>query len=222
MNDLVRFDFQGNQVRTIMIDGEPWWIAKDVCSILSISDTTQACERLDDDEKLVRTLYVSGQNREIWTVNESGLYTLILRSNKPEAKTFKRWITHEVIPQIRKTGGYGKAAIDYTELATAVASAVTAAMTPLMRELRSPVLPIRYSQTTLALPAATPDGEYYTIKGYGSMHGVTVNNTNAVMLGREASRLSRQQNIDIHKIPDEKWGEVNSYYISVLKEVFTV
>ena len=112
--------------------------------------------------------------------------------------------------------------VNYTEIATAVASAVTAAMTPLIRELRTPTRQVGSRQATLALPAATPDGEYYTIKGYGSMHGVTVNNTNAVMLGRETSRLSRQQNIDIHKIPDEKWGEVNSYHISVLKEVFTV
>ena len=108
------------------------------------------------------------------------------------------------------------------ELIPAIAAAVTAAMAPLIRELRTPASPTRFSQTTLSLPAASPDGEYYTIKAYGSMHGVHVNNTNAVMLGREASRISRLRNIDIHKAHDEKWGEINSYHISVLKEVFTV
>ena len=90
-NIIIPFEYEANEVR-VMTDanGEPWWIAKDVCIVLGIGDVSQAVERLDDDEKLVRTLHVSGQNREVWTVNEPGLYSLIIRSNKPEAKSFKR------------------------------------------------------------------------------------------------------------------------------------
>ncbi len=109
------------------------------------------------------------------------------------------------------------------ELIPAITAAMTAAMAPLIRELRTPQAPSQMRPGQLALlPATPPSGEYYTIKAYGSMHGVHVNNTNAVMLGREASKISRQRNIEIRRVPHEEWGEINSYHISVLKEVFTV
>ncbi|MGK5509434.1 BRO family protein [Brevibacillus formosus] len=100
------FSFQAKQVRVVMNNGEPWFVARDVCEVLGHSDTSMAIRRLDEDEKLTQTMFVSGQNREVWLVNEAGLYSLILTSRKPEAKVFKRWITHEVIPSIRKTGAY--------------------------------------------------------------------------------------------------------------------
>ncbi|MCM3144331.1 BRO family protein [Brevibacillus sp. MER 51] len=100
------FSFQAKQVRIVMNNGEPWFVARDVCEVLGHSDTSMAIRRLDEDEKLTQTMFVSGQNREVWLVNEAGLYSLILTSRKSEAKVFKRWITHEVIPSIRKTGAY--------------------------------------------------------------------------------------------------------------------
>jgi len=106
MNDLQIFNYNNQEFRTIEKNSEVWFIAKDVCQILELTDVSQSVERLDEDEKLIRTLYVSGQERDVWTINEFGLYSLILKSNKPEAKSFKRWITHEVIPAIRKTGSY--------------------------------------------------------------------------------------------------------------------
>lgn len=106
MNSLQVFNFKQNEVRTILKDGEPWFVAKDVADILGFRDPYTATRNLDEDEKLLHTLCVSGQNRQTTLVNEPGLYSLILRSNKPEAKEFKRWITHEVIPSIRKHGAY--------------------------------------------------------------------------------------------------------------------
>ncbi|AXF40057.1 KilAC domain antirepressor [Paenibacillus phage Bloom] len=106
MNQLQVFNFTGKDVRVIMKDGQPWWLAKDICSVLDHSDVSMAVKRLDEDEKLTQTLFVSGQNRNVWFVNEPGLYSLILTSRKPEAKQFKRWVTHEVLPAIRKTGMY--------------------------------------------------------------------------------------------------------------------
>jgi hypothetical protein len=82
------------------------FIAKDVCQILELDDTSKAISRLDDDEKLIRTLFVSGQNRDIWTITESGLYSLIFTSRKSVARRFKKFITSVVIPEIRKTGSY--------------------------------------------------------------------------------------------------------------------
>jgi len=106
INSLTVFDFKSTQVRIISIDGEAWFLAKDVCDALELADTSKVCSRLDDDEKLIRTLCVSGQNRETLCISESGLYSLILTSRKPEAKVFKKWVTSEVLPSIRKTGGY--------------------------------------------------------------------------------------------------------------------
>lgn len=97
------FNFQQNEIRTTMINGEAWFVAKDVCDILEIRNTTQALAKLDEDE---RSMLNIGRQGEMNIVNEFGLYNLVLSSRKPEAKQFKRWITHEVIPSIRKTGGY--------------------------------------------------------------------------------------------------------------------
>ncbi|MBR0220152.1 MAG: Bro-N domain-containing protein [Synergistaceae bacterium] len=110
--DLQVFDFNEHAVRIIMQDGEPWWVAKDVCNVLELADVTSALRGLDDDEKVLRKIsgeLSSSGNPNIMTINESGLYTLIMRSNKPEAKKFRRWVTHEVLPSIRKTGSYNTA-----------------------------------------------------------------------------------------------------------------
>ena len=105
MNELSIFNYGQNEVRTVQVDGEPWFVAGDVCSILDITNTTRATDGLDDDEKGLHTVNTPGGNQQVSIVNEPGLYSLILRSRKPEAKAFKRWITHEVLPTIRKTGG---------------------------------------------------------------------------------------------------------------------
>ncbi|MEI2460931.1 phage antirepressor [Bacillus subtilis] len=108
MNELQKiFNYQDQQVRTVVKDGQPWFVAKDVCNVLNHSNHKVAVSRLDEDE--VSKFYLTdslGRNQKTTVVNEAGLYSLILTSNKPEAKQFKRWITHEVIPEIRKTGGY--------------------------------------------------------------------------------------------------------------------
>lgn len=105
MNELQTYtnpDF--GEVRTLNIDGEPWFVAADVCKALELDKT--ATRRLDEDEKGLRSTQTLGGNQETLVINEPGLYTLVLGSRKPEAKVFKRWITHDVIPSIRKNGGY--------------------------------------------------------------------------------------------------------------------
>lgn len=105
MNQIVAFDFESNDVRVVMgEDGEPWFVAADVCAAMNIN--TEQTRRLDDDEKGLRTVQTPGGQQEMVTINESGLYSLILTSRKAEAKRFKRWVTREVLPAIRKTGSY--------------------------------------------------------------------------------------------------------------------
>ena len=107
--EIQRFDFKGAALRTLTDEnGGPWFVAKDVCDVLELSNVSQTlARRLDDDEKSSITLNdgtPGNPNRAI--VSESGLYVLVLASRKPEAHEFKRWVTHEVLPQIRRTGGY--------------------------------------------------------------------------------------------------------------------
>lgn len=105
MNDLKVFENEAfGKIRVLEKDGEPWFVAADVCRALEIGNPTDTIKRLDEDEKARLNLGLSGGDTNI--VNEPGLYTLVLGSRKPEAKAFKRWITHEVIPSIRKHGAY--------------------------------------------------------------------------------------------------------------------
>ena len=107
MNDIQVFSNEKfGQVRTVMQDGEPWFVAADVCKALDLDKTWNALQRLDEDEKGTTSISTLGGVQEMAIVNEPGLYSLVLGSRKKEAKDFKRWITHEVIPTIRKTGGY--------------------------------------------------------------------------------------------------------------------
>lgn len=99
------FIFERATIRTIQIDGQPWFVAADVCTALTVA--TEQTRRLDDDEKGLRTVQTPGGPQEMLIINESGLYSLILTSRKPSAKRFKRWVTGEVLPTIRKTGAYG-------------------------------------------------------------------------------------------------------------------
>lgn len=102
-NSLKVFNFQRNNIRVIDQNNEPWFVAKDVCDVLEIKNTSDALKRLDNDE---RARFNLGRQGETNTINEYGLYSLVLASRKPEAKRFKRWVTHEVIPSIRKHGTY--------------------------------------------------------------------------------------------------------------------
>ena len=103
MHAITPFTYGDATIRTVTVGGEPWFVAKDVCDALGISNPTDALKRLDDDE---RARFNLGRQGEANFVNEPGLYSLILASRKPEAKAFKRWITHEVLPAIRRDGGY--------------------------------------------------------------------------------------------------------------------
>lgn len=107
MNALQTLTFQNNRVRIVTRQGEPWFVAADVCEVLDIGNPSDAMRRLDDDERTLVSIEGASNGRPVNAVNESGLYALVLGSRKPEAKAFKRWVTHDVLPAIRQTGQYG-------------------------------------------------------------------------------------------------------------------
>ncbi len=167
MNEMTVFqnpDF--GQVRTVTRDGEPWFVAADVCRALELGNNRQALKRLDDDEKGVISTDTLGGEQKMNIVNEPGLYSLVLGSRKPEARAFKRWITHDVIPAIRKTGSYSvkpdTITIDVDTLKTIVGATVEETLKrvlPLMRpepvaqeapvkrlRKRNPLVPVDFSE----------------------------------------------------------------------------
>jgi hypothetical protein len=159
---IVPFTFPGTGqgIRVVRIDGEPWWVAIDVCAVLDIGNSRQALARLDEDEKGVTTTDTPGGQQEVATVNEPGLYSLMLRSRKPQAKAFKRWITHEVIPAIRETGRYEAPAVPEPprELAAAGGPLPYRDQAELLVILR-PVLPELYVTATGKVILARAMGE---------------------------------------------------------------
>lgn len=107
MNNLQIFNYKGKEVRTVEKDGQPWWVLKDVCGVLDLAEAHRVATRLDEDERTQVTVTDSlGRNQETTVINESGLYNVIIRSDKPEAKPFRKWVTSEVLPSIRKHGAY--------------------------------------------------------------------------------------------------------------------
>lgn len=106
MNTVMPFDYAGQPVRTVTVKDEPWFVAKDVATILGFRDAFNMTRILDDDEKDTHKVSTPGGTQDFQVISESGLYSAILRSNKPEVKAFKRWVTHEVLPTIRKHGMY--------------------------------------------------------------------------------------------------------------------
>lgn len=107
MNDILVFRYKSSEVRTVELNGEPWFVLKDVCAVLGISHITDTAKRMDEDEVGQTEVTDSmGRKQSTYVINESGLYNVILRSDKPEAKPFRKWVTSEVLPSIRKTGSY--------------------------------------------------------------------------------------------------------------------
>ena len=117
MNDLKVFSYGKQTVRTVFVEDEPWWVLTDVCKVLGTANASKTASRLDDDEKMIITQGYShsglrGGAQRMIVVSESGLYSVILRSDKPEAKAFKRWVTHTVLPSLHGAGTYGSEVVE--------------------------------------------------------------------------------------------------------------
>lgn len=145
MGDLKVFAYGEQQVRTVLVDDAPWWVLADVCKALGLTTPSRVAERLDEDEKITLNLAQghSGQRggaQRLIVVNERGLYAVILRSDKPEAKKFKRWVTHEVLPSIRQTGAYDAASAQPTIDTVPVAAPVVPELSAGVRLKRAELL----------------------------------------------------------------------------------
>lgn len=117
MNEVQLFNFENHEVRSLLISNEPWFVGKDVADVLGYADTNQAIRKhVDNEDRLTRRFDGTGQSRDMTIINESGLYSLVLSSKLPSAKKFKRWVTSEVLPSLRKTGQYQVKELSGSEL----------------------------------------------------------------------------------------------------------
>lgn len=162
MADIQVFTYQRSEVRTVEMNGEPWFVLKDVCEVLGIADHKVTARRLDADEVCQTPLTDSmGRQQETTIITESGLYNVILRSDKPEAKPFRKWVTSEVLPSIRKHGGYiaGQERLTPEEL---MAKALLVANKTLAdREARICELTAVNSQLTVDKQIMQPKADYF-------------------------------------------------------------
>jgi prophage antirepressor-like protein len=152
MNNIQIFKYENNDVRTVEMNGEPWFVLKDVCGVLGLSNHKVTAQRLDRDE--VSQTYLTdsiGRKQETTVINESGLYSVILRSDKPEAKPFRKWVTSEVLPSIRKNGGYIAGQEQMTPEELMAKALLVANKTLAEREARISELTV---QNTIMLPKA--------------------------------------------------------------------
>jgi prophage antirepressor-like protein len=211
--NIIPFDYESKQVRVIQDEyGKPWWIATDICEILGLSNPSEALRGLDDDEKSTLRISEGGPERNI--INEPGLYSLIIRSNKPEAKKFKRWITHEVLPEIRKTGKYEIDTLSEIDLIIKSAQA--------LKKIEAKQIEHDNRLSTLEAKSHQNSGQtgYWTITAWSKLNKLSLTLDEAMHKGREAVGLSKEWGAEIGKVHDERFGVVNSYREDVLEEIF--
>lgn len=161
MSNIQIFNYQSNEVRTVEMGGEPWFVLKDVCNILGISKYRDTAARLDADERGSVEVDTLGGTQQVIAVNESGLYHVILRSDKPEAAPFRKWVTSEVLPSIRKNGGYIAGQEQLTPEELMAKALLVANKTLADREARICELTAQNSQLTVEKQIMQPKAEYF-------------------------------------------------------------
>ena len=158
MNEIVKV-YKNSPVRIVEKGGEPWFVAKDICDILALGNPRSSIALLDEDERGVHSMDTPSGKQEMGIISEAGLYSLILRSRKPEAKAFKRWVTHEVLPSIRKTGAYLSPGMSNEQVKALVATLEEEMYRRIQAENRLAKLEAHAEELARSAIPATPFGE---------------------------------------------------------------
>ena len=247
MNELQVYDFEDHAVRTVMRGGEPWFVAADVCRVLGDVDTSVSVrgqERkrddgtsyrsggLEPDEWDTHTVSTPSGEQQMLLISEPGLYALIFKFRNPDSNRFKRWLFHEVIPSIRKTGVYAK---NVDPILALLDSAREVRVAQIELEQRQMVLEAHVDEVeetvgdlgegvakAVAL-AESVEASYIgrtgfkTCLGFARMHGMKVEKKYLAVIGRTISKYCRDHGLHMHSVQDERYDSVKSYPIEVLE-----
>jgi len=236
MTNLAQFAFGKNQVRVLVLDNEPWFVASDVAKVLEYTETARMMQLVDEEDrqvinpqKLETTKIVesfSSNTFKVSVINESGLYAVIFGSTKQSAKTFKKWVTSEVLPQIRKTGKYEAKPLTPGELLKIQAEAIIALE---QKQDRLELEQQLQAQKLAELEALThqhdaeidrifnPNGRYFAVMGYYSKHKLgAISVKDAAAIGRKATAYCKKHDIPVTPVADPRFGTVNTYPENVI------
>lgn len=210
MNEIQLFNFENHEVRSLLLNNEPWFVGKDVAEVLGYERADNAIRNhIDKEDKLMHQISASGQNRNMTIINESGLYSLILSSKLPSAKKFKRWVTSEVLPALRKTGQYQVKELSGSELmakALIEAQSVLAAKDKQIEEMKPKALfadAVATSHTSILV------GELAKIL---KQNGIDMGQKRLFAWLREKGYLIKRQGTD-YNMPTQKAMELGLFEI---------
>ena len=222
MNTLQTYSFHDRPVRVVGTPENPLFVAMDVCQVLGLANNRDALEKLDPDEKGVASTDTPGGTQQMQVVTESGLYTLILRCRDAvtpgtTAHSFRKWVTSDVLPSIRKTGAYataGMSALDQLEMYLKAAREQERRIT----EQGQQIADVR----ALAIQANSYNSSntgFFTVRAYANVHGVRLSLNEAKEIGKRAAAICRKDEIRMGRARDELFGTVNCYPLEVLDAV---
>lgn len=216
---IVPFDFQGRPIRVISDSvGEPWFIAADVCKILELDNVSRAVASLEEEDKGVTTSNTLGGEQQVTTVSEAGLYDLVFKSRKPEAKAFKRWVMREVLPSIRKTGSYsisktGDHRLDALEMLRQNVLAI------IDIEKQQAETERRVKLLEESVSDLSAEENFFTVMGYYALRGQKAPREAMAQIGKRAVALSMTLGMPVGKRTHPIYGVVNTYHEEVLRQV---
>jgi len=208
-------DERFGRVRMVMgNDGEPWFVLRDICAALGIEKPENVAGRIPDDEKGTRQVGTPGGAQNMVTVSEAGLYRVILRSDKPNTEPFRRWVTHEVLPAIRKTGSYSLAPRTLQEALRAYADELDAHENT-RKELAAT------NEQVEGLKVRLDESEsFWSILTLCERYGFRWDTKKRGLAGKRASAYCRRHGYEIRRAHDDRFGDVNAYPCEVLDRLF--
>lgn len=202
-NKIQVWNYESSEVRTVQVNGEPWFVLADVCKVLEIARGTKVAERLEEDEVRQTSITDSlGRQQKAYIINESGLYTVILRSDKPQAKPFRKWVTSEVLPSIRKHGAY------MTEQTLERALTSPDFLIELATQLKTEQEQRRRLETTVAAQSKQMEQDKPKVLFADSVTA----SSSSILIG-ELAKLIKQNGVDIGQRRLFEWMRVNGYLI---------
>lgn len=218
MSEIELYDYFGRGVRIVMRDGDPWFVASDVCAALGVARPQDSVRHLDEDEKGRCPLDTPSGEQEVLIVSEAGLYSLILRSRRPEAKKFKRWVTHDLLPTVRQTGRYQIERRPTSEL-DILRRAIDQIEEAQQRAARAEKVAIEATQDARVANARIDAMEgrhnWFSALGYAIDNGMPTDSVSLARFGKLAASIARADGIEPNKVQHSHFGKVNEFPLHV-------